>query len=43
MSLYNELLESVIYEDSVEEYKERIDILSEGTKESDLLHDINNW
>ena len=31
-----------IYEDSINDYKERMSILTEGTKESDLLHDINS-
>ena len=38
--LYNELLELAIYEDTIEEYKERRS-LQEETIESNILHEIN--
>lgn len=39
MSLYDNLMESVIYEDSVEEYKERIEILKEFHYSKEELQD----
>ena len=39
MSLYDSLMESVIYEDSVEEYKERIEILKEFHYSKEELQD----
>ena len=39
MSLYDSLMESVIYEDSTEEYKKRLEILKEFHYTKDELQD----